>query len=308
MTLSNQAPRAEGAGLERITPPSAERWTDELTAPAREPTKAERVRETAEKAIEALANALQEGRSEALTEYLGAMSRFHRYSFHNILLIAMQKPDATHVAGFHTWQKDFSRFVQAGERGIAILAPMVRKARSEATDGGEEAQTEARVLRGFRVVYVFDVKQTDGKPLPEFSTVSGDPGQHLDNLKALAARRGIELSYESDLGGAFGLSFGGKIRLLEGQTPAQEFSVLVHEVAHELLHKVEAQDRPDKTTRETEAEAVAYVVTSAVGLQTGTAAKDYIQLYRGDKETLARSLERIQQTASSILEAVLPGE
>ena len=308
MRTTNQTPRADGAGLQTTTPPKADSWTDDLVAAAREPTKAERVRETAEKAIEALASALGEGRSEALTEYLGAMSRFHRYSFHNILLIACQRPDATHVAGFRTWQHEFGRYVMAGEKGIAILAPLVRKARADAGEGGEEADSGARIVRGFRAVYVFDVKQTDGKPLPEFSTVSGDPGQHLESLKALAARRGIELSYEPDLGGAFGLSSGGKIRLLEGQTPAQEFSVLVHEVAHELLHKVEAQDRPDKTTRETEAEAVAYVVTSAVGLQTGTAAKDYIQLYRGDKETLTRSLERIQQTASTILEAVLPDE
>lgn len=308
MRQSNHSPRADGAGLERTTPPRAETWSDDLTAAPREPTKAERVRETAEKAIEALANALQEGRSEALTEYLGAMSRFHRYSFHNVLLIACQRPDATQVAGFRTWQHDFGRYVMAGEKGIAILAPVVRKARAQASDGGDEAENGARIVRGFRAVYVFDVKQTDGKPLPEFSSVSGDPGQHLDNLKALAARRGIELSYEPNLAGAFGLSSGGKIKLLEGQTPAQEFSVLTHELAHELLHKVEAQDRPDKTTRETEAEAVAYVVTSAVGLQTGTAAKDYIQLYRGDKETLTRSLERIQQTASTILEAVLPRE
>ena len=95
--------------------------------------------------------------------------------------------------------------------------------------------------------------------------------------------------------------------LLEGQTPAQEFAVLAHELAHELLDKVEAEDRPDKKTRETEAEAVAFIVTSAVGLQTSTASSDYIQLYRGDKDTLAQSLDRIQQTASTILEAVLPG-
>jgi hypothetical protein len=308
MTLENQPARAEGARIQATPPPAPGRWTDGLTAPARELTKAELVRQTAEKAIETLAQALEEGRSEALTECLGAMSRFHRYSLHNILLIACQRPDATHVAGFHTWQKEFGRYVMAGERGIAILAPMVRKARGETTEAEAGDEAQARILRGFRVVYVFDVAQTDGRPLPEFATVSGDPGRHLGNLKALVVARGIELSYEPNLGGAYGMSSGGKIQVLAGQTPAQEFAVLAHEVAHELLHKVEAQDRPDKTTRETEAEAVAYVVTSAVGLQTGTAARDYIQLYRGDKETLARSLERIQQTASLILEAVLPNE
>ncbi len=307
MEPTTNQPRAAGAGPQTATPQTSQPWADGLTPPARELTREERVRETADKAITALAEALDQGKSETLTAYLGAMSRFHRYSFHNVMLIAMQRPDATFVAGFRTWQHEFGRFVMKGEKGIAILAPVVRKARAEeaSADGGE-GEPERRVIRGFRAVHVFDVSQTDGKPMPEFARVGGDPGQNLDNLKALVTRQGIELAYEPGLGGAYGVSTGGKITLLAGQTSAEEFSVLAHELAHELLHKCPVEERPDKKTRETEAEAVAFVVCSAVGLETGTAAKDYIQLYRGDRETLARSLERIQKTAATILDAVLP--
>jgi hypothetical protein len=311
-TMPDPTQRDRAAGARPTTPTTnqtTEHWSDGLQPPERELTREERVRETANKALDSLAEALEQGRSEALTEYLGAMSRFHRYSFHNVMLIAMQRPDATFVAGFRTWQHEFGRYVMKGEKGIAILAPMVRKAKaSELAEDGGEVESNARVLRGFRVVHVFDVSQTDGKPLPEFARVRGDPGENLDRLKALVARHGIELSYEPHLeGGALGESSGGKIAVLAGQAPAEEFSVLAHEMAHELLHKVTAEEKPDKSTRETEAEAVAFVVCSAAGLETGTAARDYIQLYRGDKETLGRSLERIQKTAATILEAVLPG-
>ena len=289
---------------------SPENWTEGLARPERQ-GRLEKVRDTAEQAITKLAEALEQGRSEVLTEYLGTMARFHRYSFQNGLLILSQRPDATLVAGFRKWL-ELDRHVMKGEKGIAIMAPMVRKARHDTSpEEGEQSSeqgTDARVLRGFRVVYVFDVKQTEGKPLPEFSTVAGDPGEHLERLKQFTASQGIELEYAPDLGGADGLSSGGRIRLLEGQTPAHEFSVLAHEVAHELLHWTDRENAGDKRTRETEAEAVAYVVTSACGLQTGTAAKDYIQLYRGDRDTLAKSLERIQGASSRILAAVLPDE
>ena len=220
MEPTNQ-PRAAGAGPQTATPQTSQPWAEGLTPPARELTREERLRETADKAITALADALDQGRSDALTEYLGAISRFHRYSFHNVMLIAMQRPDATFVAGFRTWQHDFGRFVMKGEKGIAILAPLVRKARpEEAATDGEDGEPGRRVIRGFRAVYVFDVSQTDGKPMPEFARVGGDPGQNLDNLKALVGRQGIELAYDSSLGGAYGVSTGGKITILAGQAPA----------------------------------------------------------------------------------------
>lgn len=288
-----------------------ELWSEGLGKPNNREHRQERVQRLAEEAIADLAKALGEGKSEALTQYLGAMSRFHRYSMHNILLIAAQRPTASRVAGFRKWL-ELERSVMKGEKGIAIFAPMIRKPRgdtSQESGDGPDSDDGARVVRGFRVVYVFDITQTEGKPLPEFARVAGDPGTYLDRLKDLTSAKGIRLEYASDLGGAHGTSSGGTIHLLQGQPAAEEFSVLAHELAHEMLHHDPKWDRPDsKSVRETEAESVAYVISSACGLETGTAAKDYIHLYRGDKEMLASSLQRIQLTSSAILASLLPEE
>ena len=243
--------------------------------------------------LDQLAALLEQGHSERLTTLLQTMARFHRYSMHNVCLILAQRPDATRVAGFHTWRR-INRFVRKGEKGIAILAPIVGRRR----DVTEEEEAKAAV--GFRAVYVFDVAQTDGAPLPEAAEVAGDPGEKTAALKAAIAAHGIALEYGDDLGGALGLSCGGRIRVLTGLSPASEFAVLAHEFAHELLHR--GADRPaSRATRELEAEAVAFVVGQAVGLENAEAARDYIHLYSGDREALVASLDRIQRTASSIL-------
>lgn len=252
-------------------------------------------------AFDRLAEALEQGHSDTLRAFLAAAARFHRYSFRNILLIAMQRPDASRVAGFNAW-KSLGRFVKKGEKGIAIIAPMVRKG-SEAGDQAETEATESTML-GFRAVYVFDVSQTDGEPLPELSRVAGDPGEYTARLKAVIASRGIVLEYAQELGGADGLSKKGTIVIREGLTPADEFSVLAHELAHEMLHQ--GEERSSKTVRETEAEAVAHIVSAAIGLEAGSAAVDYIRLYDGDRETLSNSLEAIQKTAQAIIEAIQP--
>lgn len=297
--------RAEG----RADKTQTDLWGDGLSGPAAGESRGERVRRIADDAILKLAEALAEGRSEALSAYLGAMSRFHRYSLHNVLLIAAQRPDATHVAGFRKWL-ELERAVRKGEKGIAIFAPMIRKARGDTSaEAGEEPEEpgQVRAVQRFRVVYVFDVSQTEGKPLPEFAKVKGEPGERLSLLRELTNSRGISLEFAPDLGGAQGASSGGVIHLLEGLPPAEEFAVLAHELAHEILHHDPNGERPEsRTVRETEAEAVAFVVTSACGLETGTAARDYIQLYRGDKDALQASLQRIQSAASTILAAVLP--
>ena len=159
---------------------------------------------------------------------------------------------------------------------------------------------------GFRSAYVFDISQTDGVDLPEMREVSGDPGENLERLAAFVRSRGIQLVYSDDLKGALGMSYGGRIAILSGQTKAEEFSTLVHETAHELLHKADRRTATTKTVRETEAEAVAFVVGKAVGLATGSASADYIHLNHGNASLLAESLEVIQQTASVILAALEP--
>jgi hypothetical protein len=244
-------------------------------------------------ALGTLAALLDEGHSERLTAWLRTMARFHTYSWHNVCLIASQRPTATRVAGFQAW-RELGRFVRKGEKGIAILAPIMdrREAESESDN--------ARAVVGFRAAYVFDVEQTEGEPLPAPSEASGDPGAKTASLKAAILGQGIALESVDDLGGALGTSSGGRIRLLNGLSPATEFTTLVHEYAHEVLHH--ADDRPaSRDTRELEAEAVAFVVGGAVGVSTADASRDYIHLYRGDREALARSLDRVQRAASAIL-------
>lgn len=261
--------------------------------------KAEEAKKIADTALEQLSHALQQGKSEALTTYLAMMARFHRYSFGNVLLIAMQRPEATHVAGFTTW-KQMNRFVKKGEKGIVIIAPMTIRSREEELRDDKPSKP---ILR-FRGVHVFDISQTEGEPLPAPSKVQGDPSEYLARLKLHIAQRGITLDDQDLPSGADGVSRGGRISIRAGLPAAEEFSVLVHELAHELLHRSEDRKTLTKTVRETEAEAVAFVVTNAIGLDTGTAASDYIQLYDGKTETLATSLDRIQHTAAGIIAAI----
>jgi hypothetical protein len=256
--------------------------------------------------IKLLIEQLEAGKSDALTNYLTAMSRFHSYSFGNVLEIARQMPSATRVAGFWTW-KNLGRSVKAGQKGIRILAPIVGVRRKKDTDAQKDiTKQNERVLLGFRNAYVFDVSQTDGVDLPIMHEVSGDPGENIDRLAAFLKDRGIQLVYNPNIAPALGMSYGGRIAILPGQSKAETFATLIHETAHELLHKSERRTATTKTVRETEAEAVAFVVGKAVGLVTGSASADYIQLYHGNASLLAESLEVIQQTASVILAALEP--
>jgi hypothetical protein len=253
-------------------------------------------------ALDKLAALLDEGHSDRLTALLKTMARFHRYSFHNIALIAMQCPTATRVAGFQTW-RSMGRFVRRGEKGIAILAPIVgRRAIETVSDESEPLKS----VVAFRAVHVFDVAQTDGEPLPDVAQASGDPGDRLGTLKAAIVNAGIVVEYADDLDGALGTSHGGRIQVRNGLSPADELIVLAHEWAHELLHR--GGVRPaSRDTRELEAEAVAFVVGEAVGLDAGEAARDYLHLYRGDREALVASLDRIQRAANVILGAIGSG-
>lgn len=255
-----------------------------------------------ETAISKLTEALKGGHSETLKTYLKALAKFHNYSFGNVMMIAFQKPEASHVAGYQTWRK-LGRQVIKGEKGIAILAPLVyRRKQDESSLPEAESEKSAKSLRGFRVVHVFDISQTEGDDLPEFATIKGDPGQQLARMRDVIHSHKIPLEYEHIPGGALGVSEVGTIRVRPDLEPAEEFAVLVHELAHELLHKGERRKETTKTVRETEAEAVSFVVSEAFGLDTTTRSSDYIQLYRGDEETLTESLDFIQKTSASIIQ------
>ena len=259
-------------------------------------------------AVDFLLEQLAAGKSETLSAYLAAMARFHKYSFGNIMAIARQRPTATHVAGFHTW-KELGRFVKRGEKGIQIFAPMMGKrlktddATPTTNAGNEERPTQ--MLIGFRAVYVFDYTQTEGAELPEMEhSINGEVGEHRERLIAFLYSQNIALEYSEEIAPALGVSYGGRIALLPGQQKAEEFTTLVHELAHELLHKAERRTGTATTMRETEAEAVAFIVGQAIGLEMGTASSDYIQMYAGSAELLTESLHVIQQTSALILDAI----
>lgn len=266
--------------------------------------KIEQAKQIANKAIEQLSQALEKGQSQTLKNYLAAIGRFHRYSLRNVMLIASQKPTATHVAGFHAWHK-LGRFVKKGENGIFILAPIIRP-KVQSTEQTEA--DESSIAVGFRAAYVFDISQTDGQELPTIGNVNGDPREYRDRLLNLVTEQGIVLEYSQDIAPARGTSAGGKITLLPDQSPAEEFATLAHELAHEMMHRDERRSSTSKRSRETEAEAVAFVVCQAIGLETGSAAQDYIQLYEGDAKLLTECLERIQQTATRILNSITAEE
>ena len=187
--------------------------------------------ELASQALKQLSEALQAGKSEALTAYLKVMSRFTKYSWGNCLLISMHQPDATQVAGFHSWL-GLGRHVRKGEKGIAILAPVICKKRQsnetrETKPEPHEQSTERRLV-AFKKAYVFAIEQTDGDDLPEFATVQGDPQHYLESLKSLVTASGITLEYNTAIAPARGMSQAGKITLLPEMLAAEEFSTLVH--------------------------------------------------------------------------------
>ena len=261
--------------------------------------KSKEVKQLMDEAIEELTAALNAGHTEELARYLAAIGRFHRYSLHNVMLITLQKPTATHVAGFHTWNK-LGRHVRKGEKGIFILAPLVRKKEVVETD----TESADRVLLGFRGCAVFDYSQTEGQELPGIGSVEGDPKYYQERLTQSVNAQGIALHYSEDIAPARGVSEGGKITLLPTMSPTETFATLAHECAHELLHRQKNRGDISKRQRETEAETVAFVVCRAIGLETGNACQNYIQLYRGDAALLMESLETVRSAASRILEGI----
>lgn len=249
------------------------------------------VQHTIDTSLKRLSDALAAGRSETLTDYLKAMARFHDYSWTNIMLIFTQRPEATRVAGYNTWKK-VGRFVMRGEKGIVILAPLMKK-----DDDG------SRGVYGFKAVRVYDYSQTDGRKMPEFDSVHGDPGRFAQSLIDLARDQGIEVEFTDYLGGADGVSTGSTVKVCRDLPDGERFAVLCHELAHSFMHRGERET--STRTRELEAEAVAFVICSVVGLDSYARSRDYIALYQGDDKALGDSLQEIQRTAKFLLSAVI---
>ncbi|HEY4360303.1 MAG TPA: ArdC family protein [Bryobacteraceae bacterium] len=248
--------------------------------------------------FERLCEAMESGANDDVKAVLKSMSAFHDYSFANVCLILSQFPKATKVAGFRTWEK-FDRHVVKGSKGIGIRVPMRYKK-------GEATEEEQATGIFFGVGHVFDISQTEGAPLPDFHSdpVRGEPAALLEKLRENITASGIKLDYVEHLAGAEGVSKGGAIAIKDGHERPKDFAVLCHEWAHELLHRDGNRHALTKTQKETEAEATAYIVSTAIGLDLGNSSANYIALYNGDKATLKASMDRIQKTAQFILKGL----
>lgn len=255
--------------------------------------------------IEQLANETDAARqSELFRNYLKTSAAFYDYSWHNQMLIWKQKPDASFVGGFNTWLK-CGRYVRKGEKGIAILAPMFFKDKN--ADGDETKRI------WFKVVYVFDISQTDGSALPELPTKStGERGADmLTRLLRFAESHGVTVRFVDQccLNGAAGTSRGKEIEIRTAETDiTTQAATLAHEIAHSLLHwdadghKITTRDGKEigKQQRELEAEAVAYVVGSYFGIQSPS--DFYLATYSVTPAMLLEAVETIAKTVKTILE------
>lgn len=266
--------------------------------------------------------------SEKYKSYLSTMSKFHNYSFNNTLLIAMQKPEATLVAGYQAWQKNFERHVNKGEKAIRILAPAPYKIKEERDkldpvtgemmfdENGMPQKEETEVtIPAFRAVSVFDVSQTDGKPIPELevnellSTVEG----YEDFVQALMNISPVPIAFEDIPGDSKGYfsTAEKRIAVQENMSESQTLKTMVHEVAHSMLHDKEvnqSMDIPvkDRNTKEVEAESVAFTVCQHFGIDTSDYSFGYIAGWSSGRnmKELKSSLDTIRKTASELITGI----
>ena len=268
--------------------------------------------------------------SERYKEYLRVMSKFHNYSFNNTLLIAMQKPDASLVAGFSSWKNNFGRNVMKGEKGIKIIAPspFTVKQEVEKTDPqtgkpviGKDGKpvTEEKEIKvpAYKVVSVFDVSQTEGRELPDIAVdeLTGDVDRFKDFFAALEQVSPVPIGFEKIEGGAHGYYHleEKRIAIDEGMSDLQTLKTAIHEIAHAKLHDIdlnapqeEQKPRVDRRTREVEAESVAYTVCQHYGLDTSDYSFGYVAGWSSGKELaeLRGSLETIRNTAAEMINAI----
>lgn len=287
---------------------------------------AQQVREITDKLEQGIKELFE---SERFKEYLRTMSKFYNYSFNNTLLIAMQKPEATYVAGYTSWQRNFDRQVMKGEKGIKILAPAPYKAQEErekidpltqkpviGADGKTVTETVEVLRPAFKVVSVFDVSQTDGKELPDIivDELKGTVENYEAFFDALKQESPVPISFEDIPGGAKGFfsPVESRIAIQEGMSEIQTVKTAIHEIAHAKLHavnpdeKTAPEDKKDRHTKEVEAESVAYTVCQRYGIETSDYSFGYIAGWSTGKETkeLKSSLDTIRKTAAEMIEGI----
>ena len=287
---------------------------------------AQQVREITDKLEQGIKELFE---SERFKEYLRTMSKFYNYSFNNTLLIAMQKPEATYVAGYTSWQRNFDRQVMKGEKGIKILAPAPYKTQEErekidpvtqkpviGADGNAVTETVEVLRPAFKVVNVFDVSQTDGKELPDIivDELKGTVENYEAFFDALKQESPVPISFEDIPGGAKGFfsPVESRIAIQEGMSEIQTIKTAIHEIAHAKLHafkpdeKAAPEDKKDRHTKEVEAESVAYTVCQRYGIETSDYSFGYIAGWSSGKETkeLKSSLDTIRKTAAEMIEGI----
>ena len=279
--------------------------------------------------IEQIFKALEDGVSQFMTsdrfkEYLSAMSHFHNYSARNIMLILMQNPNASCVAGYKAWQTKFNRHVKANEKGIRILGYRPQKFKKQELkkdsmgniiyDEHGQPQThevEITIPRSFPCT-VFDVGQTEGDPLPEIAAeLHFDVASYQSYFAALSDISPFSISFTEDLPStAKGMCSytQNTIYLRSGMSEAQTIKTLIHEVTHAMLHNpnIEANNKPDRQTHEIEAESTAFVVCSHYGIDTSDYSVGYVASWGAGKDLalLQASFDRIRDTASSLIDRI----
>ena len=306
-------------------PPPQPRPVNPIILTADKP--AEKIKEITDRLEQGIAELFD---SERYKEYLQVMSKFHNYSFNNTLLIAMQKPDASYIAGFNAWKNNFGRNVMRGEKGIRILAPSPYKIRQEVekkdpqtgktvigADGKPVMETKEIQIPAYKVVAVFDVSQTEGRELPSLSTneLTGDVEQYGDFFAALEKTSPVPIGFEKIEGTAHGYYHleEKRIAIDEGMSELQNLKTAIHEIAHAKLHDIdlnapqeEQGDRPDRRTREVQAESIAYTVCQHYGLDTSDYSFGYVAGWSSGRELaeLKSSLETIRATAAEIINSI----
>jgi len=269
--------------------------------------------EVKERKIDEVLKRLKEGvndiqESNNFKQFLLTMSKFHDYSIGNLILIMVQKPGATRVAGFKTW-KDLGRWVKKGEKGIAILAPCLppKERKLEPKEDEEEAEEIEVSPLYFKVVHVFDISQTDGKALPEFEvpSLTGEANEQLfARIMAVARAQGVDVSFESrpyQDPAIKGMYSGKSIWVRPEESRAQQLKTLLHEVAHYYSESVFRIPRRDA---ETIAESAAFTVGAHFGFDSGVRSFSYVALWAEDKKVLEANLAAIRKVSTKMFDAL----
>ena len=245
--------------------------------------------------------------SEKYRSYLDVMSRFYNYSAGNCILIVMQCPGASLIAGFKAWQKKFNRHVKKGEKAIKILAPCLHKIKKEDENGEEKEIT----FTTFKAAYVFDVSQTEGADLPTMcSRLTDSVDGYADLLETIKEASPVPVRFDKIEGGASGYfhTINKEIVIREGMSESQTIKTLVHEISHAILHDKETGEEKDaaRHTAEVQAESVAYTVCQYIGLDTSEYSFEYVAGWAESREVkdLTNSLEVIRKTAKEIIEMI----